>query len=188
MQFSTLLLSASLLISSVVGAPMASFGGASEAEMMLKRQYEATQWDKIMLGRDTMVELEKRIVYNPHITSPTSNTVWTAGKTVQVTWDASDLPQEAENYTGNIKLGFLPANGEGGYNLKWQLAQGFLIRDEEATITLPADLQSRNDYIIVVMGDSGNKSQKFTIKAKDQQSLKDVIDAKIEAAFEKAGM
>ncbi|KAI3480031.1 hypothetical protein L1887_57807 [Cichorium endivia] len=114
MQFSTLLLSASLLISSVVGAPMASFGGASEAEMMLKRQYEATQWDKIMLGRDTMVELEKRIVYNPHITSPTSNTVWTAGETVQPQSGMDcHWKRERENLDGTVvdlglvALGFL---------------------------------------------------------------------------------
>lgn len=194
MQLSSLLLSASLLVSSVVGAPaVASFGSSSDAELMLKRQYENTNWDNVMLGRDTLEELEKRIVYNPHITSPTASTVWTAGQQYDVTWDASDLPAEAEGYKGLIKLGYLPANGDGGENLKWDLTDGFYIKDGKASVTLPSDLEERNDYIVVVFGDSGNASPKFTIKkAGAQESLAEKIQNevqdKINAAFTEAGM
>ncbi|KAJ9474121.1 hypothetical protein PHBOTO_004183 [Pseudozyma hubeiensis] len=192
MQLSSLLLAASLLVSSVVSAPAAvgSFGTSSDAELMLKRQYENTNWDNVMLGRDTMEELEKRLVYNPHITSPTAETVWTAGKTYTVTWDASDLPTEAENYTGQIKLGYLPADGSGGENLHWTLADGFLIKDEQSSITLPADLGQKNDYIVVVLGDSGNASPKFTINsaASEATDLGDRIQQKINKAFAEAGI
>ncbi|KIS67867.1 uncharacterized protein UMAG_03923 [Mycosarcoma maydis] len=192
MQLSSLLLTASLLVSSVVCAPaaVASFGTSSDAELMLKRQYENTNWDNVMLGRDTMEELEKRIVYNPHITSPTAATVWTAGQTYTVTWDASDLPTEAENYTGQIKLGYVPADGSGGLNLHWTLADGFAIKSEETSVTLPADLAERDDYIVVVLGDSGNASPKFTIKSatSENEELGDIIDEKINKAFAQAGM
>lgn len=160
---------------------------------MLKRQYENTNWDSVMLGRDSMQELEKRLVYNPHITSPTADTVWTAGQTYTVSWDASDLPTEAENYKGQIKLGYLPADGSGGENLHWVLADGFLIKDEETSVTLPSDLAERNDYIVVVLGDSGNASPKFTIKgasaetAFEQNDLGEYIQGKVNEAFAQVG-
>lgn len=186
MQLTSLLLSASLFISSPLGAPtLASFDSSTDASLMLKRQFESTQYENLMFGRD--IDLSKRIVYNPNITSPSSSTVWVAGQTVTVTWDTSDLPPEATNYKGLIKLGYLPADGSGGENLKWQLADGFPIKDGQTQVTLPADLQGRNDYIVVVFGDSGNASEKFTIKAKSS-SLGEKIQEKIDEAFEKAGM
>lgn len=191
MQLSSLLLTASLLVSSVVSAPaIASFGASSDAELMLKRQYESTNWDTLMLGRDSP-SLDKRIVYNPHITSPTSSTVWHAGKTYTVTWDTSDLPTEAQGYKGMIKLGYLPADGSGGENLRWDLADGFPIKDGQTQVKLPADLEERNDYIVVVMGDSGNASQKFTIKKKkeeEEESLGEKIQEKIDEKFAEAGL
>ncbi|KAJ1023121.1 hypothetical protein NDA16_003274 [Ustilago loliicola] len=190
MQLTSLLLSASLLISSAFAAP-ASFGTSSDAELMLKRQYESVNYDSLMLGRDAAEPLDKRIVYNPHITQPTSSSIWVAGKTYQVKWDTSDQPAEAENYTGMIKLGFLPDNGEGGYNLYWTLTDGFLIRDGKTSVTLPQDLEERSDYIVVLLGDSGNKSEKFTIKkagSEEDKDLGDIIEQKINQAFAKAGM
>jgi hypothetical protein len=111
------------------------------------------------------VELEKRIVYNPPVTHPTANTIWYAGRKETVTWtvDQDQIPANAKNYEAVIKLGYVPKSGAGGYNLKWTLAK-VPITDEEADITLPADLEPRRDYIIVVMGDSGNRSKKFQIR------------------------
>ena len=34
----------------------------------------------------------------------------------------------------------------------------------KARVTIPSNLEERNDYIIVVMGDSANKTPNFTIK------------------------
>ncbi|CCF48247.1 hypothetical protein NDA11_003644 [Ustilago hordei] len=195
MQLTCLLISASLLLSSAFAAPAASFGTSSPAQLMLKRQYESVNYDTLMLGRDAAEPLGKRIVYNPHITQPTASTVWVAGNTYHVKWDTSDQPPEAANYTGIIKLGFIPESGQGGYNLHWTLADGFLIRDGKTSITLPQDLEERNDYIVVVLGDSGNKSDKFTIKkarslvdGREDQNLGEIIEQNINDAFEQAGM
>jgi hypothetical protein len=43
------------------------------------------------------------------------------------------------------------------------LAEGFDIRDSQRTIRVP-DVPPRNNYIVVVMGDSGNRSPEFTIE------------------------
>ncbi|PWN37905.1 uncharacterized protein FA14DRAFT_105385, partial [Meira miltonrushii] len=112
-------------------------------------------------------EMEKRIVYNPPVTAPASKAVWYAGREETVRWtvDQSKIPASANDYKVEIKLGYLPKDGDGGYNLKWTLAKDVAITDEEAEVTLPSDLKTRHDYIIVVMGDSGNRSKKFTIKA-----------------------
>ncbi|EST04518.1 Ser-Thr-rich glycosyl-phosphatidyl-inositol-anchored membrane family [Kalmanozyma brasiliensis GHG001] len=187
MQLSSLVLAASLLISSVVSAPaFANFDVSSPASLMLRRQVESTNWDT-MLGRDAP-SLEKRIVYNPHITRPRAETVWTAGKTHTVKWDTSDMPPEAENYKGVIKLGYLPADGSGGENLHWTLADGFAIKDGKTKVTLPADLEERNDYIVVVMGDSGNASEKFTIRKAEAVSLGDTIQQQIQEGLSNAGL
>lgn len=44
------------------------------------------------------------------------------------------------------------------------MASDFLLTDDQADITLPSDLEPRDDYIIVLMGDSGNASPQFTIE------------------------
>lgn len=86
------------------------------------------------------------------------------------------MPDQARNYTGMVKLGYLPADGEGGENLHWTLARDFPISAGIVEIKLPNDLQPRTDYIIVLMGDSGNASPKFEIKAPQPaaQNLADV--------------
>ncbi|PWN94700.1 hypothetical protein FA09DRAFT_290764, partial [Tilletiopsis washingtonensis] len=109
-------------------------------------------------------DIERRLVYNPRIIEPTSATVWGAGKTQTVAWSTEDIPDEARNYRGMIKLGYQPADGSGGLNLKWTLASDFLLTDDQADITLPSDLEPRDDYIVVLMGDSGNASPLFTIE------------------------
>lgn len=44
------------------------------------------------------------------------------------------------------------------------MASDFLLTDDQADITLPSDLEPRDDYIVVLMGDSGNASPLFTIE------------------------
>lgn len=57
--------------------------------------------------------------------------------------------------------------------LEWELGSGFPLTKGSYEVTLPSDLEERNTYIIVLMGDSGNASEQFTIKSKaSNNSLK----------------
>jgi len=105
----------------------------------------------------------QRDVVSPPITSPTAGTVWNVNERHNVTWDTSVIPPGTNN-TGMIVLGFVDANDP--YNehldLNDPLAKGFPITAGRALITVPS-VQTRDSYILVLFGDSGNASPKFTI-------------------------
>ncbi|KAL1689399.1 hypothetical protein GGG16DRAFT_115111 [Schizophyllum commune] len=109
------------------------------------------------------VQLTGRDVVAPPITSPNASTTWNVGETVTVTWDTSDLPPESQitNKEGKIVLGY---QTEDSMHLQYDnpLAQGFSITLGSYDVTVP-DVEERSDYIIVLFGDSGNSSPKFTI-------------------------
>ncbi|ESK95822.1 hypothetical protein Moror_12434 [Moniliophthora roreri MCA 2997] len=106
--------------------------------------------------------LEPRIVFNPKITSPNEQTVWEVGSQQSVTWDPTGLPDET--LTGQAILGFLEGDSPNEHlMLDNPLAKSFLIKDGKAEITVP-DVPERDSYIVVVFGDSGNASPRFTIK------------------------
>ncbi|KAK7469367.1 hypothetical protein VKT23_003842 [Stygiomarasmius scandens] len=113
------------------------------------------------------IPLDKRDVINPPIIKPDASTVWTVGQAETVTWDTSGLPPDSQitNPTGTVVLGFIE-DGDDSLHLMLDdpLAKGFSIRDGQVNITVPS-VTPRSDYIIVLMGDSGNASPKFTINA-----------------------
>lgn len=115
-----------------------------------------------LAGAAQNAPLEARTVYSPKITYPTAKTQWGAGKKVHVAWDSSNLPSEAKGLKGMIKLGHLDANSEGEH-LANTLAKGFKLGEGNVSFTLPKHLDARDDYIVVLFGDSGNASPKFTI-------------------------
>ncbi|KAI9488710.1 hypothetical protein BDB00DRAFT_32097 [Zychaea mexicana] len=105
------------------------------------------------------------LVWNPEIITPSARTKWRAGETYTVQWKTTvvdmDIP---DGVNGTIKLGYLE---EGSINehLYWDLASAFPLNSGAQSVTLPSDLETKKSYIIVVMGNSGNASPKFTIKA-----------------------
>ncbi|TFK52472.1 hypothetical protein OE88DRAFT_1698300, partial [Heliocybe sulcata] len=103
------------------------------------------------------------IVYSPTITSPKAGAIWTANTTETVKWDVSDIPAEKENSTGLLLLGYLENNSE-NLDIAHPLATDFPIKSGTVNFTVPANLAKRDDYIVVLFGDSGNKSPSFTIK------------------------
>ncbi|KAG7088277.1 hypothetical protein E1B28_012290 [Marasmius oreades] len=109
-----------------------------------------------------------RIVFNPNITVPDANTAWAVGTTQTVKWDATGLPDES--LKGMVVLGHIEGDDDNEHlMLDPPLAKGFLLRDGAVTITIP-DVPSRSDYVVVVFGDSGNASPKFTINNPNQSS------------------
>ncbi|KAF8895151.1 hypothetical protein BD779DRAFT_1434293 [Infundibulicybe gibba] len=109
--------------------------------------------------------LDQRDVFNPPITSPNGQTVWVVGQTATVTWDITNIPPDSQlsNPNGMVVLGF-DANNSLNLMLANPLAKGFKVRDGKVDITVPS-VPPRDDYIVVVFGDSGNASPKFVIQA-----------------------
>ncbi|KAJ7625384.1 hypothetical protein DFH06DRAFT_1229386 [Mycena polygramma] len=109
--------------------------------------------------------LDSRTVFDPPIISPSANTVWKAGQVETVTWNASGIPAGS---TGQIVLGFLTSDSENLSNTS--LASGFDLTDGKVDITVPS-VVTRTNYIIVLFGDSGNRSPEFTIQGSSSSSV-----------------
>ncbi|KIY68334.1 hypothetical protein CYLTODRAFT_395607 [Cylindrobasidium torrendii FP15055 ss-10] len=113
-------------------------------------------------GRTALVE--ERVVYSPPITFPTAGTVWVAGQEATVTWDTSGIPSDLTNSLGMVVLGYVTDDSPSEHlMIDTPLAKGFELSDGQVNITIPM-VDSRNDYIIVLFGDSGNASPKFAIR------------------------
>ncbi|PKI82703.1 hypothetical protein MVES1_003933 [Malassezia vespertilionis] len=106
--------------------------------------------------------LVARTVYAPKITYPKKSTEWRAGTHVHITWSVSDIPDDVKGTKGMVKLGHLDPN-DPGEHLANTLAKGFPITDGRVGFELPDNLEERDDYIVVLFGDSGNASPEFTI-------------------------
>ncbi|KAH9992025.1 hypothetical protein BJV77DRAFT_1004014 [Russula vinacea] len=109
-------------------------------------------------------QLSGRGVWAPPITNPQAGTVWNSGEDVTVTWDTSTRPGQVSNPVGSVVLGFIQPDGSGGENLDIDnpLAQGFQLDDGQVTFTVPS-VPTKNNYIVALIGDSGNISPQFTI-------------------------
>ncbi|KAK0221761.1 hypothetical protein IW262DRAFT_1482009 [Armillaria fumosa] len=108
--------------------------------------------------------LISRDVISPPITSPTAGAIWTVGQTITVTWNTTVIPPASQvtNPIGKIVLGH-QANNSLNLDLDHPLASNFQLTDGQVDITVP-DVEPRDDYIIVLFGDSGNTSPEFTIQ------------------------
>ncbi|KAF6761500.1 hypothetical protein DFP72DRAFT_1061728 [Ephemerocybe angulata] len=106
---------------------------------------------------------QRRDVIAPKITSPTASSVWPVGSTQTVTWDTSDFPPDNQitNPIGKVILGH-DSGDSLNLDLQNPLAQGFKLRDGKVSVVVP-NVPPRKDYLIVLMGDSGNTSPSFAI-------------------------
>ncbi|KAG5716643.1 hypothetical protein E4T56_gene16376 [Termitomyces sp. T112] len=115
--------------------------------------------------RDNQLSLpSRRTVYNPKITSPVETTTWNVGHQAVVTWDLHDIPKESWKQKSMIVLGWVEqGNLNEHLDLDHPLAKDFELSDRRATITVP-NVPPKDNYIVVVFGDSGNRSPAFSIK------------------------
>ncbi|TFK39038.1 hypothetical protein BDQ12DRAFT_604579, partial [Crucibulum laeve] len=102
-----------------------------------------------------LTSLAQRDVFVPRITSPNADTVWPVGTKQTVTWDISNIPKQITNPIGKVILGHMENDNN-------PLAQNFNLTAGKVQITVP-DVPPRDDYIIVLFGDSGNSSPSFVI-------------------------
>ncbi|KAF8488659.1 hypothetical protein F5888DRAFT_1622238 [Russula emetica] len=110
--------------------------------------------------------LSERDVWAPPVINPTTGTIWKIGSDQTVTWDTSNPPSQVTNPIGTLLLGYLNADGSGGENLDVDnpLAQNFQLAAGSVTITVPK-VEPNDNYIVALIGDSGNISNEFTITA-----------------------
>ncbi|KAJ7147131.1 hypothetical protein C8R43DRAFT_542417 [Mycena crocata] len=108
--------------------------------------------------------LSRRGVWSPSIIKPDASTKWTRGTEANVTWSTSDIPKSITNPKGTILLGRLEAGSSNEHlDVDHPLADGFDLSDGYSTFTVPI-VPPRHNYIVVLMGDSGNHSPIFTIE------------------------
>ncbi|KAF8895122.1 hypothetical protein BD779DRAFT_702863 [Infundibulicybe gibba] len=114
--------------------------------------------------------LGRRSVYSPNVISPSAGTVWVVGSEVTVTWDTRDRPKDVTNPTGKLLLGQIVEGDENEHlDFDHPLAAGFDLGDGHVECTVP-EVHSGHNYIVVLMGDSGNRSPAFEIAHSSNQS------------------
>ncbi|KAF8524976.1 hypothetical protein JB92DRAFT_2702652 [Gautieria morchelliformis] len=112
-------------------------------------------------------QLNLRTVYDLPITAPRAGDTFTAGGTTSVAWHTAVLPASGSpSHNGTLVLGFVQSADFSEYlDTEHPLASGFSLQAGAQSVTFPEDLPSRDDYIIVLFGDSGNISPRFIIQA-----------------------
>ncbi|KAH7919240.1 hypothetical protein BV22DRAFT_1041110 [Leucogyrophana mollusca] len=102
------------------------------------------------------------LVFSPTLTSPKAGDIWTCGQKYNVTWETDNIPEEKQNATGLILLGYLYNNSE-NLDIHHPLGANFLLTDGYYEVTAPQNATPRVDYTVVLFGDSGNASPEFAI-------------------------
>ncbi|TCD68167.1 hypothetical protein EIP91_011445 [Steccherinum ochraceum] len=112
-------------------------------------------------------------VVSPPITFPAGNDSFQAGQSITVRWNTSVIPQNCTPYTGFISLGYnygavnpintsrtrmAPTDMPGN-----SLAPSVDIRTGSQQVTLPPNLTSRDDYVLLLWGDALNVTPFFLI-------------------------
>ncbi|KAI0761427.1 hypothetical protein BC629DRAFT_1261947, partial [Irpex lacteus] len=98
-----------------------------------------------------------RDVWTPKLLYPHAGTVWYSGQRHNVTWDLSSKPVNITNNNGFILL------RTGNIETPVVVGHGFKLTSGRVEVTVP-DVMTRNDYSLVLFGDSGNFGPTFTIK------------------------
>ncbi|KAK7048527.1 hypothetical protein R3P38DRAFT_2869924 [Favolaschia claudopus] len=120
----------------------------------------------------TPIQPQQLDVISPAITSPNATARWTLGSTQRVVWETSKIPPSFATNRGMLVLGHLSTytDSEGeqrvseNLNYTHPLASGFQIGAGSYDVVVPLDAPPRKDYIIVLFGDSGNRSPTFEIR------------------------
>jgi len=108
--------------------------------------------------------------WNPPVTAPKAGDVWTVRSTQLVTWATDEIPPSSANSTGTLLLGYFDGYSQGeNLDIEHPLASGFLLADGCVHVEVP-DVSPRDNYIVVLMGNSGNASPEFTISKRRSTS------------------
>ncbi|KAI0698331.1 hypothetical protein BC835DRAFT_1413106 [Cytidiella melzeri] len=95
----------------------------------------------------------------PHIESPNTNTVWQLGTQQDVTWDTSNIREDAENIAF---VDLYKTSSYGSAEFVLEIAVNIPPQQGSVSFTVPEDLTPEDDYFVMV-GIWGNSSPHFTI-------------------------
>ncbi|KAF7299612.1 hypothetical protein HMN09_00966600 [Mycena chlorophos] len=123
------------------------------------------------LAAPTPLGPQELIVVSPQITSPKAGDVWPAGSTQTCTWKTNNIPPAAAGQYGALMLGhvteYTASDGTKQENenidMQHPMAMNFRLMDGNVTFVVPSTTPPRNDYRLVLFGDSGNLSPPFAI-------------------------
>ncbi|OAX38766.1 hypothetical protein K503DRAFT_800197 [Rhizopogon vinicolor AM-OR11-026] len=102
------------------------------------------------------------LAWSPTITCPAAGARWGRGSVQIVSWKTDNIPEEKQNSTGILMLGYLENKSE-NLDIKNPLAFDFPISSGSVSFTVPQNTSARSNAIVVLIGDSGNASPQFTI-------------------------
>ncbi|KAF8842184.1 hypothetical protein BDN67DRAFT_966178 [Paxillus ammoniavirescens] len=102
------------------------------------------------------------IAFAPTITAPNAGDIWPTNSKQSVCWRTDNVPAQIQNTTVVILLGYSENNSE-NLDIQHPLASGVPIMDGTVEITVPWNATYRTDYLVALIGDSGDTSDCFTI-------------------------
>ncbi|PWN23655.1 hypothetical protein BCV69DRAFT_243906 [Microstroma glucosiphilum] len=121
-------------------------------------------------GNPALQARKAEIVFNPKILTPKQGDTWVHGEAKNVTWRTSDIPPPLKSANSTLYLGYLPKNSKSGNeHLKWKLANNFPLSAGTVSFIVPNNTVPRDDYIVVLLGDSGNRSERFEIELSEDE-------------------
>ncbi|KAG9309831.1 hypothetical protein JVU11DRAFT_1139 [Chiua virens] len=112
----------------------------------------------VPLSQSSLLKPTELDVWVPSIFYPHAGIVWEKGETHNVKWDASNPPSQITNPYGKIYL-----VKDNLILFDRQLASDFALSGGQVGVKVPTDIDS-GIYQLVLMGDSGNWSDEFTIQ------------------------
>lgn len=84
-----------------------------------------------------------------------------------------------------LYLGYLSEDSKSGNeHLKWKLASNFPLSAGNVSFRVPGNTIPRDDYIVVLLGDSGNRSERFKIDTNSKEKMEDLFDPPIDKYHE----
>ncbi|KAL7311747.1 hypothetical protein PS15m_009471 [Mucor circinelloides] len=106
------------------------------------------------------------LVWDAKIIEPKTGTKLTAGQTYTVKWNTEVAGMKIpDTVSGQIYLGYRGSDKPEDEHLDWKLAKDFPLSAGSVIVSIPEDLETRDTYIMSLMGDTGNISPYFTITA-----------------------
>ncbi|GAA5836912.1 hypothetical protein JCM11251_005821 [Rhodosporidiobolus azoricus] len=110
------------------------------------------------------------IDYQPPFTSPKEGDVMFAGMSYFASWNQElpdDISVENVSTTADLVMGY-KVDGETSLHLNWTLVKDvplYAPNPSSVDFTLPADLETKDSYFLVLLGSTHNQSPEFTIVA-----------------------